>query len=254
MTHDTYVSPKRHLSLFSRMFPTPVFYARAFSIVCQAAWRTRRGYTMEQWAADSRTFIEGCEATGVRFSTENVSAFADMPGPCVIVANHMSTMETFCLPGLLAPIRPITFVLKRSLTRYPIFNRIVNVIEPIAVDRTNPREDFKTVMEQGMDRLQRGISVIVFPQTTRTPTLDRQAFNTIGVKLAKKAHVPLLPLALKTDAWGVGNLLKDYGPIRPEVPVRFSFGQPLTVNGQGKNEHEEVMEFIYWKLAGWSKG
>ena len=145
-------------------------------------------------------------------------------------------------------------MLKRSLTRYPIFNRIVNVIEPIAVDRTNPREDFKTVMEQGMDRLQRGISVIVFPQTTRTPTLDRQAFNTIGVKLAKKAHVPLLPLALKTDAWGVGNLLKDYGPIRPEVPVRFSFGQPLTVNGQGKSEHEEVMEFIYWKLAGWSKG
>lgn len=253
MTTDTYVTPDRQLSVFSRLLPTAVFYARAFSIVCQAAWKTRHGYSMSQWAADSQTFIHGCEASGLRLHAENISAFANIPGPCVIVANHMSTMETFCLPGLLAPIRPITFVLKRSLTVYPIFSRIVNVIEPIAVDRTNPREDFKIVMEQGIERLQRGISVIIFPQTTRTPTLDRKAFNTIGVKLARKAQVPLLPLALKTDAWGVGSLIKDYGPIRPEVPVRFCFGQPLTVNGQGKSEHEEVMEFISWKLAGWSR-
>jgi 1-acyl-sn-glycerol-3-phosphate acyltransferase len=163
----------------------------------------------------------------------------------------MSTMETFCIPGILATHKPIAFVLKRSLTTYPIFNRVVNAIEPIAVDRVNAREDFKTVMEEGQERLSRGISVIVFPQTTRTPNLDRTAFNSIGIKLAKKAGVPVIPLALRTDAWGVGSLLKDYGYIRPELPVRFCFGEPVAIRGAGKNEQEEIMEFIHWKLKAW---
>jgi 1-acyl-sn-glycerol-3-phosphate acyltransferase len=248
---DPYQSPARHVGPVSRLLPSLTFYARTFAIVCQAAWHTRNGYSMAQWAADSQTFMRRAEASGLRFLIENVTAFSALPGPCVVVANHMSTLETFCMPAILAPHRPIAFVLKRSLTVYPVFNRVVNAVEPIAVDRVNPREDFKIVMDEGQERLARGISVIVFPQTTRTPNLDRAAFNSIGVKLAKKAGVPILPLALKTDAWGTGRLLKDYGPIRPEIPAHFCFGKPIMVQGAGKSEHEEVMEFIQWKLAAW---
>ena len=248
---DPYRSPATRPGLFSRTFPSLAFYARAFSIVCQAAWRTRKNYSMEQWAADSMTFMRYAEACGIRFLIENSAAFARLDGPCVIVANHMSTMETFCMPAILAPHRPATFVLKRSLTRYPIFSKVANIVDPIAVGRVNPREDFKVVMEEGCDRLGRGISVIVFPQTTRTPSLDRAAFNSIGIKLAKKAGVPVLPLALKTDAWGNGTILKDYGTIRPEIPVHFCFGDPVRIRGAGKNEQEEIIEFIQWKLAAW---
>ena len=248
---DPYQTPEIQVDPISRLFPSLGFYARTLGIVCEAAWRTRGGYSMEQWAADSRTFMRRAEASGVRFHIENSSALARTDGPCVLVANHMSTMETFCMPGILVPYGPISFVLKRSLTRYPVFSKVANAMEPIAVDRVNPRDDFKIVMEEGQERLSRGISVIVFPQTTRTPGLDRAAFNSIGIKLAKKAGVPVLPLALKTDAWGVGSLIKDYGYIRPELPVRFCFGEPVTVRGAGKNEHEEIMEFIHWKLAAW---
>lgn len=248
---DPYHTPASQVGPVSRFFPSLAFYARTFAIVCEAAWRTRRGYSMAQWAADSRTFMRRAEACGVRFHVENASACAGLDGPCVIVANHMSTMETFCLPGILVPYWPLAFVLKRSLTRYPVFCKVVNALEPIAVDRVNPREDFKTVMDEGMERLARGISVIVFPQTTRTPVLDRSAFNSIGIKLAKKAGVPVLPLALKTDAWGTGSLIKDYGYIRPELPVHFRFGDPIRIRGAGKNEHEEVMEFIHWNLEAW---
>jgi len=248
---DPYHSPLIPIGPLARHLPSLSFYARVFSIVCEAAWRTRKGYGMTQWAADSRTFMRRAESCGLRFHIENATAFASLPGPCVVVANHMSTMETFCMPAILATHRPISFVLKRSLTTYPVFQRVVNAADPIAVDRVNPREDFKAVMEQGQERLSRGISVIVFPQTTRTPELDRSAFNSIGVKLAKKAGVPIVPLALKTDAWGVGTLVKDYGRIRPERPVHFCFGEPITVHGAGKNEHEEIMEFIHWKLMTW---
>lgn len=248
---DPYHSPLIPAHPLTRSLPSLAFYARVFSIVCEAAWRTRKGYTMSHWAADSQTFMRRAEACGIRFHIENVTAFSSLPGPCVVVANHMSTMETFCMPGILGTHRPISFVLKRSLTTYPIFHHVVNAGDPIAVDRVNPRDDFKAVMEQGQERLSRGISVIVFPQTTRTPDLDRTAFNSIGVKLAKKAGVPIVPLALKTDAWGVGTLIKDYGRIRPELPVHFCFGEPIMVRGAGKNEHEEIMEFIHWKLLTW---
>lgn len=248
---DTYTTPDRPLSTLSRMFPSLVFYARTLAIVFQAAWRTRKRYSMAEWAEDSIAFRNACEACGLRLHAENINAFTSLPGPCVIVANHMSTLETFILPGLLAPIRPVTFVLKRSLTTYPVFRHVVNAIEPIAVDRVNPRDDFRIVMDEGVERLARGISLIIFPQTTRTPSLNRAAFNTIGIKLAKKAGVPVLPLALKTDAWGVGSLIKDYGPIHPEIPVHFSLGSPIHIRGAGKNEHEEVMEFIHWKLESW---
>jgi len=207
---------------------------------------------MEKWAEDSLTVMRRAEASGLRFHIENASAVTNLPGPCVVVANHMSTLETFCMPAILATHRPIAFVIKRSLTTYPIFQRIVNAVEPIAVDRVNPRDDFKAVMEQGQERLARGISVIVFPQTTRSLNLDRKAFNSIGIKLAKKAGVPVVPLALKTDAWGLGTLSKDYGAIRPEIPARFCFGDPMMIRGAGKNEHEEIMEFIHWKLTAWS--
>lgn len=249
---DLYISPQRPLSLFARQFPTVAFYARAFNIVCLAAWRTRSGYSQTQWAADSHTFIQGAEACGLRFIIENVRVFADLPGPCVVVANHMSSLETFALPYILASHRPISFVLKQSLTTYPLFQRVVNASNPIPVGRVNPREDFALIMEQGLTRLRQGIAVIIFPQTTRTPALDRRKFNSVGIKLAKKAGVPIIPLALKTDAWGVGAWHKDFGTVRPEIPVHFCFGQPLTITGPGKNEHEEIMEFIDWKLRAWS--
>ena len=59
---------------------------------------------------------------------------------------------------------------------------------------------FKAVLEGGKQRLQKGISIIVFPQTTRTVRFEPENFNSIGVKLAQRAKVPIIPLALRTDA------------------------------------------------------
>ncbi|MBW2177934.1 MAG: hypothetical protein JRH03_13480, partial [Deltaproteobacteria bacterium] len=52
--------------------------------------------------------------------------------------------------------------------------------------------------------LQRNVSVLVFPQTTRGLRFDPDKFNTLGIKLARRAKVPVIPVAVKADAWGVG--------------------------------------------------
>jgi len=132
-----------------------------------------------------------------------------------------------------------------------IFKHVLRSRDPIIVGRTNPRDDFKAVMEGGVQRLKTGRSIIIFPQTTRTTVFDPKAFNTIGVKLAHKANVPVVPIALKTDAWGNGKYLKDFGKIDPSKKVYFAFGEPMLIQGTGAEEHHKVVEFISSKLQKW---
>jgi 1-acyl-sn-glycerol-3-phosphate acyltransferase len=166
----------------------------------------------------------------------------------------MSALETFILPAIIQPLKDVTFVVKKSLVDYPVFKHVMRSRDPIAVSRENPRDDFKAVMEGGVQRLNAGRSIIVFPQTTRTNVFDPKGFNTIGIKLAHKANVPVVPIALKTDAWGTGKIIKDFGKIDPTKRVYFAFGEPLWIKDRGAEEHNKVIEFISSKLKEWSDG
>jgi 1-acyl-sn-glycerol-3-phosphate acyltransferase len=124
-------------------------------------------------------------------------------------------------------------------------------MRPITVTRTNPREDLKAVLEEGSALLKEGRSVIIFPQTTRTMELEPERFNSIGVKLARRAGVPVVPIALKTDALGNGRVLKDFGTVDPTRDVHFSIGEPMEITGRGHEEHRRIIEFITAKLNTW---
>ena len=144
-------------------------------------------------------------------------------------------------------------MVKESLLKYPFFGPVLGSREPIVVGRSNPREDLVAVLEGGEARLKQGRSVIVFPQSTRSSVFDPAHFNTIGVKLAKRAGVPVIPVALKTDAWGNGNLLKDFGPVDVKKTIHFEFGAPMRIEGTGKAEHQQITEFIINRLGVWGR-
>jgi 1-acyl-sn-glycerol-3-phosphate acyltransferase len=163
----------------------------------------------------------------------------------------MSTAETFLLASMVLPWRPITFVVKQALIEYPVFKHIMRSRDPIVVGRENPREDLKAVLGGGQERLQSGISVVIFPQRTRTVTFDRSAFNTIGAKLASRAGVPIVPLALKTNAWSNGKRFKDLGPFLPHEEVRFAFGEPISPEVPSREAQAQVVAFIETHLKAW---
>jgi 1-acyl-sn-glycerol-3-phosphate acyltransferase len=123
--------------------------------------------------------------------------------------------------------------------------------EPIVVDRVNPREDLMRVLTEGAAHLRRGRSIIVFPQTTRTTVFDPAHFNTIGIKLAREAGVPIVPVAVRTDAWGIGKVIKEFGKIDVTLPVRIAFGKPLTVEGRGNQTHQAVISYVSEQLEAW---
>jgi 1-acyl-sn-glycerol-3-phosphate acyltransferase len=238
--------------LFSRICPSCAFYTDLFSIVLRGSAKAKRGqYPTAAWAHSSLETFRALERVGIQTDITGVDFFRTLDGPCVFIGNHMSTLETFVLPAIIAPFKDVTFVIKRSLIDYPVFKHIMRSRDPIVVDRTNPRKDFEAVLEGGTARLTAGRSVIIFPQTTRTATVDPETFNTIGIKLARKAGVPIVPIALRTEAWGNGRLLKDFGKIDPSRSVHLAFGKPLWIKGRGAEEHQEVIEFILKKLEEW---
>lgn len=249
---DSYETPWRPPDVASSLAPSLVFYWRLgvgpFRWICRRAAAGRCDDAA--WTHAGVATADTLEGVGARIRVEGLRN-ADTGGPCVYVGNHMSTLETFMLPGLLRPIRPVTFVLKRSLTTMPFFGAVIRSRDPVAVDRVNPREDLARVLKEGAERLAAGISVIVFPQSTRTLRFDPHRFNSIGVKLAARAGVPVVPLALLTDAWGQGRLIKDVGRIDPSRPVRFRFGAPLRVDGHGREEHAAICAFIESALREW---
>ena len=73
------------------------------------------------------------------------------------------------------------------------------------------------------------------------------------MKLAKSAGVPILPFALKTDFIGNGKILRDMGPIHRNRAVCFTFGEPIEVAGNGKEELQQVISFIQNNLEQWRK-
>ena len=251
-THNTYHSPAQPTPWFARRNPTPVFYAKILMIVLKASRLCKKGaYTNDDWIQSSLKTVKVLESVGGRFEIQNLAIPRKLESSCVFVSNHMSILETFVLPCLIQPYRDVTFVVKESLLSFPFFKHVMRNRNPIVVGRANPREDLRTVLEEGQNRLNANISVVIFPQTTRSINFDPQKFNSLGVKLAKRSKVPVIPVALKTDAWGIGRKFKDFGRIHPAKSVNITFGDPLLVQGSGKEEHKFIVDFISNTLAGY---
>jgi 1-acyl-sn-glycerol-3-phosphate acyltransferase len=253
-TKNSYRSVNTHISWLARNAPTLIFYAKMVYIVWKSNRLAQKGiYNGEAWVHSSVEIIKALESVGTHFEIQNLDFYRDLEEPCVFVGNHMSILETFVLPCLIQPYRNITFVVKESLISYPFFGPVLRSRDPVVVGRVNPRDDLKIVLEEGQNRLNHNVSVVIFPQTTRSPIFDTNKFNTLGVKLAKRANVPVVPFALKTDAWGLGRRLKDFGKISPEKTVRIHFGNPMHISGSGKEEHHTIIEFISAKLNDWRR-
>lgn len=252
--NGVYQTEKKELSFIGKLFPSFQFYRHIFPIIFKASSMAKKGlYDDEAWSQSSINALRALESAGVRFDIKGIDNFKDIKESCVFIGNHMSTLETFILPGIIVPFKKVTFVVKESLIEYPVFKYIMRSRDPITVTRTNPREDLKRVIEGGKDRLQKGISLIIFPQTTRVISFNPEDFNTIGIKLAQRANVPVVPIALKTDAWENGYIIKDFGKIKPERTVHFEFGPPLWIKNKGIEEHKQIVEFIQSKLTEWQK-
>lgn len=254
----TYHTPdKEHLTFKEKiLLNNRLYFTLKYAAVVLRTRRIaiRKAYDTKAWADSSFEIFRTVEQTGGRFHLAGMENITKSAAPVLFICNHMSTLETMIFPAIIAPHREFTFVVKESLVKHPVFGVVMRARNPIVVGRTDPRKDFEAVMNGGVELLSKGISIMIFPQRTRTLDFKPEEFNSIGVKLARKAGVEIVPVAIKTDFWGNGKWIKEFGPIDRHKPIHIRFGEPFRVAGNGKDENQKIIGFIKSSLAEWTQG
>lgn len=156
---------------------------------------------------------------GVRWQIEGAENIPE--GPAIIFSKHQSTWETMALQ-LIFP--PQTYVVKKELMRIPFFGWGLAIMKPIAIDRQAGRKAVEQVVEQGLDRLRRGIWVVIFPEGTRVPPGKRIRYRLGGAILAARSGLPVVPVAHNAgEFWRKGQFVLKPGTIRmvigPLIPT-----------------------------------
>jgi len=251
---EKYVTEKKAGKIAAAL-PSLFFFFNYLRIVFSSNRQAKKNiYHRYNWVYSSLDVLHSLEAVGVKVEIDGLENLKKFEGPAIFVANHMSTLETMVLPCLIQPVKPVTYVVKKELVDFPLFGPVISARYPIVVGRKNPREDLMYVMDESAKLLAKGISIIIFPQKTRTLNFNYKDFNSLGVKIAKRNSVPVVPIALLTDAWGQGKLIKDVGKINVKKKVRFSFGEPTMISGSGSEELQSIIKFISSHLKKWGRG
>lgn len=141
-------------------------------------------------------------------------------GPCVVLAKHQSAWETV---GLQELFRPGVFVLKRELLWIPFFGWGLAAIRMISIDRKAGKDALRLVAEQGRERLERGISVIIFPEGTRMAPGEHKPFQVGGAYLAAKSGATVVPVAHNAgEIWAKNAFVKKPGVVTVSIGPAFS--------------------------------
>lgn len=161
--------------------------------------------------------------------------------PCVILAKHQSTWETFFLSNY---FQPLSQVLKQELLRIPVFGWALKMVKPIALDRSQPKQALKQLAEQGRTALEHGNWLLIFPEGTRVPPGKIGKFSRGGASLAAKAGLPVVPVA-----HNAGHLWPKDGWAKKPGVIDVVIGPPMLANGTDGAAIAELNERAYRWIA-----
>ncbi len=160
-----------------------------------------------------------------------------VPGPALIVSNHVSFMDP-PLVGI-AFDEPIHFLAKKTLFDNPVAGAIFRSWQAIPVDQDAPGPgSLKAVLRQ----LRAGEKVIIFPEGNRSEDgLFQKPENGVGFVIAK-AGVPVIPARV----FGAYAALPRHRSLPQPSRVTVTFGRPWIVD---LGSYTETGKQLYQKLA-----
>lgn len=133
------------------------------------------------------------------------------PGPAIILAKHQSAWETIALQQVFPPQ---TWVLKKELLHIPVFGWALRATKPVAINRGSTKAALRQVLEQGKQRLDEGLWMVIFPEGTRTLPGQRGRYAIGGAMLAERSGYPVVPVAHNAgEFWKASGFLKYPGEI-----------------------------------------
>ncbi len=160
----------------------------------------------------------------------------DRDATYLFMSNHMSTFDIFAL--FVATEHPLRMVAKRVLFLIPIFGWSLWMCGFIPIDRSD-RERAIASLEKAARRIREGISVLVFPEGTRSRTGHLQRFKKGGFMLALKAGVPVVPVVVL----GTQEIMEKGSIEVRKGTITVRFGEPIPTAGTevGRQARDRLM-------------
>ncbi len=195
------------------------------------------------WVLDLARWWSGwiTRFAGVRIIVDN-RANLDANQPYVFMANHASTIDIWAL--FLAIPRRVRMIAKKQLARIPLFGWVMWAGRFIFIDRQNAAAARRSIEEAGR-RIRGGVSVLIFPEGTRTRDGQLGPFKKGGFHLAMDAGVPIVPVALRGT-----RALMPRGSLRVmSGEVFVTIGVPIPTSGLTIDDRPALIERVRDAIA-----
>jgi 1-acyl-sn-glycerol-3-phosphate acyltransferase len=186
--------------------------------LCTAPWDPGR-YVVGRWFRRAAVLVTTLNplwkfrVTGVRIP--------DPRRPYVAVANHESFADIFLISHLPWEMKWLS---KESIFKIPFMGWMMRMAGDIAVQRGETTSRARA-LDECRDRLSKGVSVMIMPEGTRSPTGELQKFHDGAFRLAVETGCPILPIvvagtrgALSKGSW-VMNRARAVARVLPPVEV-----------------------------------
>jgi 1-acyl-sn-glycerol-3-phosphate acyltransferase len=184
---------------------------------------------------------------GTKFVGEGLENITK-PDTALYIGNHRSMLDVaFMLRHI---DKPAICMGKKSVSKWPVISWWMKAQDTVFFNRNSPREGMKAV-KAAIAFLKSGKSVIIFPEGTRTKTSDMLPFKKGSVRMAQKANVPIVPMAIK----GTDDVFENNGFNLKKHTVHYKIGEPINLDdvvleeGQSYSEYiRKIIQEMYYKL------
>ncbi len=153
----------------------------------------------------------------------------------VFAANHTSSYDIFVIYGYIS--RSFKWVMKEEIKKIPFVGAACKAAGFIFINRKAIKQALQSV-EEAKKSLVNGVSVVIFPEGTRTKTGQTGQFKRGAFKIATEMNLPIVPVTI-AGAYKVWPTNKKY-PIPGKL--RMVIHKPVELHIDPEHRDEQIEE------------
>ena len=180
-------------------------------------------------------------SAGVKLDVR-VHAPLDPARPYVFMANHLSTVDIWAV--LVAVPVPFSFIAKNQLARIPLFGWAMRAGRFVFIARQNPARARQSI-EEAARRIRSGLSVLVYPEGTRSRDGRLAPFKKGGFHLAVDSGAAIVPIAIRgsRESMPRGSVFIRAGTVSVDI------GEPIPTAGLSAEDRERLVDLVHGRIA-----